>query len=171
LQQVAPVSSTVEVIVLSAVDGRLRYRALRRPLDAGVHPDDLARGLAELTACTPGAVLHSTSWRFAAGGVVLTYAALPDPHSAAQTQPVALDAMVGGAGPLAPSPAALDLDAVAAHACRHLALLVTVDDDVALAARELPELWELVAKLPPALAGQLRDPAAGQPRALPALPA
>jgi hypothetical protein len=39
-------------------------------------PDDLAAGLEALDH--PRGVLHSTSWRFDNGGVVLTYAALPD---------------------------------------------------------------------------------------------
>lgn len=149
-----PVASTVEVLLLSAADGQLRFRHRRRPLESGVHPDDLARRLAGLTACTPGAVLHSTSWRFADGGVVLTYVALPDPAPAGAT-PVALDAMVSGAGPLTPSPAVVDLDAVAAHACRHLALLAATDEDVALAVRERPDIWRLVAKVPPGPAGGL----------------
>jgi hypothetical protein len=158
LQQVAPVPSTVEVLLFSEADGLLRFRAVRERLDPATHPDDLARGLSGLTACTPGAALHSTSWRYADAGVVLTYAALPDPRPW-DTRPVALDAMVTGAGPLSPSPAAVDLGAVAAHACRHLALLVTTDDDVALAARELPGLWDLVTKLPPAVAGGIAVPA------------
>lgn len=157
LQQVAPVPSTVEVLLFSEAGGLLRFRAVRERLDPATHPDDLARGLSGLTACTPGAALHSTSWRYEDAGVVLTYAALPDPRPW-DTRPVVLDAMVSGAGPLSPSPIALDLGAVAAHACRHLALLVTTDDDVALAARELPGLWDLVTKLPPAVAGGIPVP-------------
>jgi hypothetical protein len=154
LQQVEPVPSTVEVLLLSAADGRLRFRHERRGLEPDVHPDDLARCLSGLTACTPGAALHSTSWRYADGGVILTYVALPDPNPATTTA-VALDAMVSGAGPLTPSPVVVDLDAVVAHACRHLALLVTTDDGVALAARERPDIWTLVTKLPPGPAGAL----------------
>jgi len=153
---VESVPSTVEVLLLSAADGQLRFRHERRVLEPGVHPDDLARRLSGLTACTPGAALHSTSWRYADGGVVLTYVALPDPTPRpAPTTVVALDAMVAGVGPLTPSPVAVDLDAVAAHACRHLALLAAADDGVALAARERPDIWNLVTKLPPGPAGAL----------------
>ena len=158
LQQVAPVPSTVEVLLLSEADGLLRFRSVRERLHPAMHPDDLARGLSGLTACTPGAALHSTSWRYADEGVVLTYVALPDPRPLG-TRAVVLDAMVTGTGPLTPSPVALDLGAVAAHACRHLALLVTTDGDVALAAREMPGLWDLITKLPPAVAGGIPVPA------------
>ena len=145
----------VEVVLLSAHEGCLRFRALRQRLDDGLHPDDLARRMSGLTTCTPGAALHSTSWRHVGDGVVLTYAALPDPRPDATTRAVALDAMVAGAGPLSPSPASVDLAAVAAHACRHLALLAATDDEIALAARAKPTLWELIAKLPPGCAGGL----------------
>jgi hypothetical protein len=155
LRRVASRAPTVEVVLLSAIGGHLRFRAVRQPLVDGVHPDDLARRISGLTACTPGAVLHSTSWRYADGRVVLTYAALPDPTPDPAGAAVTLDAMVTGAGPLTPSPSAVGLGAVAAHACRHLTLLAGTDDCVALAARELPDIWELVGKLAPASAGGL----------------
>jgi hypothetical protein len=162
-------SPTVEVVLLSATGGRLRYRVRRQRLDAGVHPDDLARRLSGLTVCTPGAVLHSTSWRHTDDGVVLTYAALPDPSPDGDGgdrtggTDVAVDAMVAGAGPLTPSPAVVDAAAVAAHACRHLALLARTDDDVALAARARPDLWEPIGKLPPSCAGGLAPVALEDP--------
>jgi hypothetical protein len=155
LREVGNPWPTVEVILLSATGGRLRFRVRRHRLDAGAHPDDVARCLSGLTACTPGAVLHSTSWRQTADGVVLTYAALPDPAPRQDGADVAVDAMVTGAGPLTPSPATVDTAAVAAHACRHLALLAGTDDAVALAARDRPDLWELIDKLPPGCAGAL----------------
>jgi hypothetical protein len=145
----------VETIVLSERRGVLRFRAARRSMHTGDHPDDLARGLAGLTACTPGAVLHSTSWRVEAAAVVLTYVALPDPCPEPSARPVALDAAATAAGPLAPSPGRIEVDAVAAHACRHLALLAIVDEHVALAARALPDLWRPIAKLSPIPAGGL----------------
>jgi hypothetical protein len=145
----------VEVVLLSAADGALRYRTVSATLPPGPHPDDLARNLAGLTLCTPGATLHSTSWRFADDSVVLTYAALPDPAPAG-TRPLAPDRMVIGAAALAPSPPRVDADAVAAHAARHLALLANTDAVVAAAATEQPELWDLLAKLPASLAGAPR---------------
>ncbi|MBV1854797.1 hypothetical protein [Catellatospora tritici] len=145
----------VEVVLLSERNGRLCYRDLREPLVDGVHPDDLARRLAGLTLCVPGALLHSTSWRVDQASVVLTYAALPDRDPAVDARPVRVDAMSGGGHPLTPSPHTVDLDAVAAHACRHLAMLATTDDTVEGVVPLLPRLWELLCKLPPSPAGSL----------------
>ncbi|GIF51204.1 hypothetical protein DFJ67_3326 [Asanoa ferruginea] len=145
----------VEVVLLSATDGSLRFRTVSAPLPAGPHPDDLALHLAGLSLCTPGATLHSTSWRYAAGSVVLTYAALPDP-APHNTSPLSPDRMVIGRAALAPSPPRVDADAVAAHAARHLALLASTDPIVANAAAAQPDLWDLLAKLPAGPAGALR---------------
>ncbi|MDG4823145.1 hypothetical protein O7635_14915 [Asanoa sp. WMMD1127] len=145
----------VEVVLLSAADGALRYRTLSAALPAAVHPDDLALHLSGLTLCTPGATLHSTSWRFADESVVLTYAALPDP-APVSTRPLSPDRMVIGGAALAPSPPRVDAEAVAAHAARHLALLATTDPVIADAATAQPHLWDLLAKLPAGLAGALR---------------
>ncbi|GIF64405.1 hypothetical protein Ais01nite_24400 [Asanoa ishikariensis] len=145
----------VEVVLLSAADGALRFRTVSDRLPAGVHPDDLALHLSGLTLCTPGATLHSTSWRFASESVVLTYAALPDP-TPTTTAPLSPDRMVTGRAALAPSPPDVDTDAVAAHAARHLALLTVTDPVVAAAASAQPDLWDLLTKLPTGLAGALR---------------
>lgn len=145
---------TVEVLALSEVSGRLHFRRVGHALTSGAHPDDVARRLCGLTACTPGAILHSTSWRYDAGAVVLTYAALPDPDNAGSEAVPADEYAVGG--PLTPSPARISLGAVAAHACRHLALLAGTDPEVGAAAKAQPQLWELLGKLTPAVAGGLR---------------
>jgi hypothetical protein len=144
----------VEVVLLSERDGVLRYRTRREALEGGVHPDDLAVALAGLTLCIPGAFLHSTSWRYEDGAIVLSYAALPDPVRLA-TRPVDADAMVVSASPLVPSPSAVRLDAVTAHACRHLALLLTTDPVAVEAAAEAPQLWALIGKVPAGPAGAL----------------
>ncbi|WP_027346130.1 hypothetical protein [Hamadaea tsunoensis] len=149
--------SAVEVLLFSEADGLLRYRAAAADRPPGVHPDDLAIDLSGLTLCTPGALLHSTSWRYAADRIVLTYAALPDPWPR-DVLPVPSDAMVVSASPLMPSPATVDVAAVATHAVRHLALLVTTDPVVAAAAVEAPELWALIAKQPPGPAGSPLPP-------------
>lgn len=139
----------MEVVRLSERDGVLRYRVVREALTPGVHPDDQAVCMAGLTLCTPGALLHSTSWREENGTIVLTYAALPDPDPrSAETRPVNVDAMVASSSPLVPSPCGLDLDAVAAHAGRHLALLLTADPVTIEAAVAAPRIWALIAKLP-----------------------
>jgi hypothetical protein len=98
-------------------------------------------------------MLHSTSWRHTTAGLVLTYAALPDPLPHLAEADVAADGMRAGAGPLMPSPPSIDSQAVAAHACRHLALLHTSDPLAADAARHQPDLWLLIAKLTPGAAG------------------
>jgi hypothetical protein len=145
----------VEVVLLSAAAGALHFRTVSAPLPAGPHPDDLALHLSGLSLCTPGATLHSTSWRYAAGSVVLTYAALPDPAPHG-TSPLAPDRMVIGRAALAPSPPLVDADAVAAHAARHLALLATTDPVIAATTSQQSHLWDLLAKLPAGLAGALR---------------
>ncbi|NUT36661.1 MAG: hypothetical protein HOV79_26705 [Hamadaea sp.] len=145
---------SVEVVWLSAADGVLRYRSEAHPLDGGVHPDDAAWHVSGLTLCTPGALLHSTSWRYARGSVVLTYVALPDPDPH-DTVAVPTDAVTSGGGPLHPSPAVIPIEAVAAHACRHLALLAVTDPQVAAVAAAESPLWTLITKLPCAPAGTL----------------
>lgn len=150
--------TTIEVLLLSERQGTLRYRAVRGRLETGMHPDDLAVSLAGLTLCTRGALVHSTSWRYA-DDVILTYAALPDPTPDLPTEPVPADAISFSASPLMPSPYDLGLDAVASHAGRHLALLLSTDPVVAEAAVGFPELWDLVAKLAPGVAGGMSVPA------------
>jgi hypothetical protein len=143
----------MEVLLLSERDGRLRYRAQQAPLESGWHPDDLAACLAAVPVCDRAALLHSTSWRYEGGAVVLTYAALPDPQPDPVTFPLSVDAMVYSPGPLAPSPPHLDLDGVAAHAGRHLALLLATDPVVQACALGGSPVWELVGKLAPSPAG------------------
>lgn len=141
--------------MLSEREGVLRYRIRCAVLQDDIHPDDLALDLAGLTLCTPGALLHSTSWRYADGALVLTYAALPDP-AAQGTRGVNVDAMVVSTSPLVPSPCTIDHDAVAAHAARHLALLLTTDAVTMEAAAAAPAIWALIGKLPAAPADALR---------------
>ena len=144
----------MEVVLLSERDGVLCYRVCREELEDGVHPDDLALSLAGLTLCTPGALLHSTSWRYDAGTLVLTYAALPDPEPA-ESRAVDVDAMVISGSPLVPSPYAIDRDAVAAQACRHLARLFATDPVTIEAAAAAPGIWTLIGKLLTGPAGAL----------------
>jgi len=65
--------TTVEVLLLSERDGVLHYRAQRAPLPPDWHPDDLAFCLAGMAMCDRTALLHSTSWRYEDGAVVLTF--------------------------------------------------------------------------------------------------
>lgn len=101
-------------------------------------------------------VVHSTSWRLEAGvGVVLTYAALPDPDP---------DGSRGGAGvpdcrllggPRLLQPPGLHGHHVASHAVRHLSDLLGHDPTVAEAAQEAghTDLWGRVRRTVPARSG------------------
>jgi hypothetical protein len=152
-----PRTISVEVVLLAERGEVLHYRTRREELDDGVHPDDLALSLAGLTLCTPGALLRSTSWRHEADGLVLTYAALPDPAPEGPSESIVnVDATVASTSPLISSPCSVDLDAVAAHACRHLALLLTTDPVVAEAAAARQRIWELIGKIPAAPEGAWR---------------
>ncbi|MEH1127429.1 hypothetical protein [Micromonospora sp. CPCC 206061] len=138
----------VEVVLLSARGGGVCFRTVTGWLGTGEHPDAYARSLAGAGV----GLLHSTSWRYAAGGIVLTYAALPDPDPAAPAEPVPDLPAVHGADPLAPSPAVVRPVDVAAHACRHLAFLRHTDPQVATHAGGA--LWTLLGGFAPAVAGR-----------------
>jgi hypothetical protein len=147
----------VETVLLRAERGELRYRMRTREIPDGAHPDPVARDLAGFsgTRTDPARLLHSTSWRFVAGRVVLTYAALPDPEPAA-THLIDPDrALPYAPDPLSPALPAIRPHDVAVHACRHLAYLRRTDPVVALTAQGAPDLWELIGTLRPALAGAL----------------
>jgi hypothetical protein len=150
----------IETVLLSVRLGELHYRVRSRDLPDGAHPDALARELAGFAPWSPdpARLLHSTSWRFEGGSVVLTYAALPDPQPAqaspidpARPAPYAAD-------PLAPALDGVGVHDAAVHACRHLAYLRQTDPVVALAAGAAPELWESIGVLHPAVAGLLVQP-------------
>jgi hypothetical protein len=150
---------TVELILLGARDGALTYRRLAVPLARGVEPDATARRTLG-GRLGPDGVLHSTSWRFDDGRLVITYAVAPDPDPGAGGRPVA-DTVAQGADGRHPS-AEPDFGEVAAHACRHLAFLLTTDAAVAEASRSRPALWRLISQFSPRVAGELdgepRDP-------------
>ncbi|MGJ7441750.1 hypothetical protein [Aquipuribacter sp. MA13-6] len=153
-QQVpAAPSVQVEVLLLrSGRDGGVAYRTVRRRLDGDADPD-----LVAAAACDGDRVrvLHSTSWRHVAGeGVVLTYAALPDPDLAADSSPLVAPAVVSSGDPLRPTPEQLHPHHVAAHAVRHLAELAGRDPAVRTAAEGAwdeaeRELWRRVVALAP----------------------
>ncbi|GLZ01597.1 hypothetical protein [Actinoplanes sp. NBRC 103695] len=152
LSMLPGVGVVVETLLIGATDDGLTFRAFERPLGDDEHPDQVARELAGFGA----QLLHSTSWRFAAGRIVLTYAALPDPDPRTATQLEGVGLTAVGSGPLQPSPATIDLAAVVLHAVRHLAFLRHTDDAAAAAANGDPRLWALISRHEPALAGTLR---------------
>jgi hypothetical protein len=141
----------------------LAYRYQIATLPAGDTPDQLARHLAggvgephpkESAGAVRGGircggvrVVHSTSWRYdPTAGVVLTYAALPDPDPAACAQLLLEPSVVCSGDPLAPAPPLLHDHHVAAHAVRHLADLAERDPAVAAttADPDLTDLWAAI---------------------------
>ncbi len=154
-QEPGPPSVHVEVLLLRCGrEGGLAYRTVRRRLDDGSTPDLLAA-----SACGDGGVrvLHSTSWRHTAEeGVVLTYAALPDPDLSVGAQDLLAPAVVSSGDPLRPTPDQLHPHHVAAHAVRHLAELAGRDPAVRTAAdhprdESERELWRRVRDLAPSV--------------------
>ncbi|MGH3886720.1 MAG: hypothetical protein ACRDSZ_09140 [Pseudonocardiaceae bacterium] len=149
----------IEVVLLSVSDdAQLRWRVARGDLPTGCRPDARARELAGLATIVPVAtVVHSTSWRPTPGGLILTYAILPDPHpddSAVHTVPA--DAIVVcAADPAAPSPPVVDVEHVLAHALRHLSLVARTSPAVVAAVAANPRLWNAVLARTPDVAGQL----------------
>ncbi|MEV6520713.1 hypothetical protein AB0M43_02065 [Longispora sp. NPDC051575] len=143
----------IELLWLGVHHGALTYRALRDALGADESPDAAARRLAGLpSGSAPPALLHSTSWRYDDGRVVLTYAGAcdPTPRRGRALRPVTA---ARSGDPLAPCPPAVSLVQVASHACRHLAMLRITDGYVAAAVG--PEFWDLLAAYEIAPAGEL----------------
>lgn len=147
--------SVVETVLLSSNGGELRYRVRSAELARGGHPDRLAFELSGLDPADPAGLLHSTSWRFDADRIVVTYAALPDPAPDHTVRPLAGSSLAVSVDPLAPSPDRIDAAAVVLHACRHLAYLHRTDPVVADRAASAPELWTVIATYTPALGGRL----------------
>jgi hypothetical protein len=139
--------ATVELI-LARVDGdRLRYLVTRHTCGARTDPD--ARAHAAMIRMFRGvslrrAVVHSTSWRYEDGVLILTYLGYCD-ELPFQDLPLLLplDAPVNGA----------DVSAVAAHAVRHLAFLSRRDP--VIRRRLSREAISYLDRCDPALAGRI----------------
>lgn len=139
----------VELVRLGVHRGALRWSPSSAPLTGG-EPDDVARALAGLAAegapAEPGRTLHSTSWRYDDGAVVLTYAVFPDPGAHAGWEPLG-EHLAVCAGPVSPGPPHVDGSQVAAHAARHLAYLAAGrDPHLTRCARQDPGPWALLAE-------------------------
>lgn len=139
----------VEVVFLrpdGVSEATLRYRFAAATVSNGSCPDDVAAALAGVDR--PGSlvgVLHSTSWRHEArGGLVLTYAALPDPDLTAPATALTSPSVVASGDPLRPSPDLVHAHHIAAHAVRHLADLAERDPAISAVARrpEHRSLWQ-----------------------------
>lgn len=148
----------IEVVLLSvSEDDQLRWRVASGDLPAGCWPDARARELAGLSIVMPATVVHSTSWRPTAGGLILTYAVAPDPDPAEGTvRAVPADAqVVCSADAAAPTPAVVAVEHVLAHALRHLSLVARTSPAVMAAVDAHPRLWHAVVVHTPDVAGQL----------------
>lgn len=152
-----PATVTVEVLLVSVSEaGVLQYRRVERPLFASCSVDETALGAAGLLEVAD-VWSHSTSWhREPDGSIVLTYAIAPDPSPHLGARPVPLDSpIVDRQASSRPSPDVVPTDAVAQHACRHLAFLLRQGSQ-----QDLPPLpGDLVAALlerAPDVAGKVR---------------
>lgn len=149
----------IEVVLLSiSDDARLSWRLVRGGLPTGGQPDARARELAGLGADAPTAVVvHSTSWRSTPDGLILTYAVLPDPAPAdhAVHAVPAEPRIVCSGDASAPSPPAVGVEHVLAHALRHLSLVARTSPDVIATVAAHPQLWDAVLACAPDAAGQL----------------
>lgn len=142
----------VEVIALWAEsDGALGYRQTHADLGDSEHPDALARALAGTDRLK---LLHSTSWRFLPSGqVVLTYAAVSDGDSHGPVARIEDFEPASSGDPLAPCPAQVTGEQIAAHAARHLAFLAKTDPSAGGTLTET--LRGALDRLPTGLAGAL----------------
>ncbi|MDQ2880793.1 MAG: hypothetical protein M3Y48_05905 [Actinomycetota bacterium] len=149
----------IEVLLLSVTHGdQLSWRVVDGDLPAGCRPDSRACELAGLAADVPTAtVVHSTSWRPNADGLILTYAVLPDPDPVEGTvHAVPADAtIVCSADAAAPTPPGVAVEHVLAHALRHLSLVARTSPAVVAAVDSHPLLWHAVVAHTPDVAGQL----------------
>jgi hypothetical protein len=136
------VMQAIEVLPVAARDGRIVSFSPQHAdsfvvgWPAGAQPEVVAAGALETLGIKP-LVLHSTSWRHAAGEVVLTYLAVvesagPVPESWVVEPVVHTDLARGDA--TAPPPV-IGVGQVLEHALRHLAWLVREDE---LIAKSLP---------------------------------
>jgi hypothetical protein len=143
----------IEVVLLDVRqhDEELGFRTVREPFTPGTEPDTAARRMSHVP--TGSGLLHSTSWRFKDGEIVLTYVALPDPDPGAPHRPVAPN-VARGDDATSPSPDDAAAAEVAAHACRHLAFLAATDNDVSAALGGYPAIAQLLRRYQPDLAGQ-----------------
>ncbi len=149
----------IEVILLSiSGDAALRWRVTRGDLPSGCRPDARVRELAGLVIDVPTTtVVHSTSWRPAPSGLILTYGVLPDPEPTAGTvRAVPADARVAcSANAAVPTPAVVTIEHVLAHALRHLSMVARTTPAVVKAIDTYPRLWHAVVAHTPDVAGQL----------------
>lgn len=134
------VAQTLEILTVELVDGKIIWLkpvhadSLRVGLPVADQPGDVVLGVMSWFPLTPR-VAHSTSWRYEAGRVLLTYIVVVEPPDRLAPDSLAAipvpRATIARGEAMAP-PAAIGVSAVLEHALRHLAWLVK--DDAAIAA-------------------------------------
>ncbi len=138
----------VELIAARLQGDRLRYLVDRQACAIGLDPDETARAAtAELFPAVPlrRFVVHSTSWRYERGCLLLTYLAYSDElpfEELPQVLPRDADAVGKG------------IPSVAAHAIRHLAFLSSQEPDKYGHAIS-PETLAHLARIEPDVAGHI----------------
>ncbi len=135
-------SVDIELIALR-VEAALAYRLVRSATCPGEHPDDAALRLTGSDR-THVQALHSTSWRWERGRVMLTYAVVPDPRHDLPAQPLPSLGVAISDDPARPTPHGLHDHHVLAHAIRHLADLHTSDPIVRATADDAPVTWAAI---------------------------
>jgi hypothetical protein len=132
-----------EIIALALVDATI---VLTGPCGAApwyvqlgqeANPTKIVAAIARANLGEP-VVLHSTSWRHARGGVVLTYVAVIDPARATGLETAPIGRADLARGQATSEPARVPAASVIEHGLRHLAWLAK-DDPVVEAA--LPAGW------------------------------
>jgi hypothetical protein len=133
---------SVETLMLrAATDSKWAYRRATTLPDPEETPDQAARRLCGVSPDAASTVVHSTSWRYRAGGeVVLTYAVCPDPEPWLPAVELGSLEIASGAAPATPAPERIELANVVAHAVRHLAFLMAEDAVVREALARHPEI-------------------------------
>ncbi|WP_018657425.1 hypothetical protein [Actinomadura flavalba] len=143
----------VEVLPLRGTGGDVAFRRRAGLLRDREDPDAAARRL--VPGVTPATLLHSTSWRTDGDRLVLTYAVAPDPQPWHAAVPLRGTRLAHGPRPDRPSPEAPTHAEVAAHAARHLAFLLTRDEQARAALAADTALTAALAACSPEPAGRV----------------
>jgi hypothetical protein len=148
-------------VLFARIAGRdLRFQVARLDLERSRRdPDVSVHEFADARLGEPDAlrVVHSTSWRYERGRIVLSYVA-DRLAPRGRSRRARLDALPS---PEEPAGDARDRDrAVASHALRHLAFLVAQDPDE-YRAKLSAETRRALRRLRPAAAGRMREASHG----------
>lgn len=126
----------VELLGIKAIDTVLHYSVAYTTVHGS--PDDAARSLA-----LDADVLHSTSWRWYDGTVLLTYVAVD--VLGRNPAPVTGHHVLTSLDTTSPTPSGLTIDHVVVHAVRHLDYLRQTDP--VIATKAVGATWQAIARL------------------------